>query len=141
MFFLEDEILNTLSKKYNVSIKKSGFQIFEENPIFGASPDGVSDDFVFEIKCPSKTETVKNYVLDGILKPKYLAQITLQMKVCKKQKGIFCIASPSFEENHQLECYDVELDDTFLHDLMTKAETFWVDNIYAKIPVPLSLRK
>jgi YqaJ-like viral recombinase domain len=138
---LENDILNSLSQKYKERISKSGFRIFEENPIFGASPDGVSQDFVFEIKCPSKNETIKNYVLDGIIRPKYLAQISLQMKLCKKQKGIFCIASPSFEEDQQLECYPVDLDETFLLELMTKAEKFWVDNIYPKILIPLSLRK
>jgi hypothetical protein len=52
---LENDILKKIEEKYGY-IKQSGFVIF--NPLFGASPDdGINSDYVFEMKCPSKTST------------------------------------------------------------------------------------
>lgn len=57
---------------------ESGFLI---NPHFlniDASPDGISTNYVVEIKCPLKTKTVQNYMsADGKLKTKLKEQVQL----------------------------------------------------------------
>nr|CAI5831935.1 unnamed protein product [Callosobruchus analis] len=43
-----------VEKIKNVKIKKCGFFLSNEHPTLGASPDGVTDEHVIEIKCPLK---------------------------------------------------------------------------------------
>ena len=50
---LEEPISEVVSKKLNVKIQKVGIQLYPEYPEFGASPDGLCDEAVKEIKSPS----------------------------------------------------------------------------------------
>ncbi|KAJ8974210.1 hypothetical protein NQ317_000843 [Molorchus minor] len=52
---LEKHVLNVVQKKVGLKFKNSGLFLLPNCPILGASPDGISDNFVVEIKCPSKT--------------------------------------------------------------------------------------
>lgn len=84
-------------------------------PIFGASPDSISEDYVIEIKCPKSVKTRANYVNgSGIVQPKYNAQIQLQMLLCGRKKGLFCVASPSFESDGKVDVIEVDYDDVFI---------------------------
>lgn len=44
--------LEQLSKLQNIEIKKCGLYIDEKYSFLGATPDGITDDFVIEVKCP-----------------------------------------------------------------------------------------
>ncbi|XP_054723041.1 uncharacterized protein LOC129232983, partial [Uloborus diversus] len=57
---LEKDVLNELKKRHR-SIKPSGFLMNADYPFVGASPDGVTKDFVVEIKCPSTEQTMGTY--------------------------------------------------------------------------------
>jgi len=61
---LEEPISGVVSKKLNVKIQKVGIQLSPEYPEFGASPDGLCDEAVIEIKSPSNEKTFKHYVSD-----------------------------------------------------------------------------
>jgi hypothetical protein len=76
-----------------------------DNPLFGASPDGNTSEHIFEIKCPSKESTVENYIKGGRMKLKYLAQVSLQMKIANRKRAIFCVADPQFKINKQKATY------------------------------------
>lgn len=92
-----------MAKAKNIKIISSALLLNPEFPTFGASPDGISDNFVIDEKCPSKPENVKQYVENGKPKPKYYAQIQVQMW----KNGLFRVASPNFENDSAVSIYDV----------------------------------
>jgi hypothetical protein len=61
---LEKEVLAKLKTAYP-NIQETGVIINKEYPIYAASPDGINNTLVFEIKCPAKEKTFKNYLKDG----------------------------------------------------------------------------
>ncbi|KAJ6639439.1 hypothetical protein Bhyg_12184 [Pseudolycoriella hygida] len=71
---LEKEIFDLLKSKKNWTIEKSGILLSGDMPIFGASPDAISDEFIFEIKCPSKQKTISHYIENGVLKKKFISK-------------------------------------------------------------------
>ena len=92
---------------------------------FSSSPDGLLDDAVVEVKCPSKAATVSNFLKTPTsLQPKALSQIQLQIRLTGKDKGIFCVADPNFETNKKVTVVEVEKDDEFLQLLLEEALLF-----------------
>lgn len=49
-------------------------------------------------QCPTKVETVKNYINEGIIKEKVFYQIQLQVAMSGRKKVILVVADPKFEE-------------------------------------------
>lgn len=81
---------------------KCGFFVHRDLHYVGASPDGLSDARVLEIKCPysirskrpSKADVKRYYTY-------YKTQLTVQMGVCRKKKTVLFIYTPegfAFEE-------------------------------------------
>lgn len=130
---LEKKVLSVIQKVKKIKIHSAGIQLSPTNPIFGASPDGISDNFCIEIKCPSKEATVKNYIKNNEISKKYKAQIMLQMHMCNKKKGLFCIASPNFEENDSVEILEIEYNEIYINDLLRNANNFWKKSIFPKL--------
>lgn len=128
---LEPRIIAELEKKLKVDIKKTGFILIDS--VVGASPDGVTKDFVIEIKCPISAKTFKNYIRNNELTEKVKAQINSQMKATGLKKGLFCVADPSFELTKELHLYWTELDEIFLNNLLDKALHFWERFVYPKV--------
>ncbi|KAJ8674903.1 hypothetical protein QAD02_019541 [Eretmocerus hayati] len=126
---LEHQVFDELCRMGH-TLAKSGFHIWNQCPIIGASPDGIGTDYTLEIKCPTSEETFKNYVQDGKITNKYKGQMMLQMLVCNKKKGLFCVADWNFEQNHKIHQYWIDYDEKFTHDLVGQATTFWKNNIY-----------
>jgi hypothetical protein len=136
---LEDPIRKLLKCKYGL-VQKCGIYLSKDYPIFGASPDGINATHIFEIKCPSKAKTVKNYVsANSTLKPKVLAQMHLQMKLSNKNKGILIVAAPDFEDSNQYNTYEVQFNESYFQNLIQKATEFWKKAIFPKIPGPADL--
>lgn len=126
---LEVEVLDLLRKKYP-TIKKCGIFLSAAFPIFGASPDGICDDCVFEIKCPYKEKTVANYIDKEVVKPKVFFQMQLQMFMSGKKKGVLAVADPDFEKNKKFTTMEVPFDEIQLKPVMKKAELFWQKAIF-----------
>lgn len=99
----------------------------------GASPDGIGDDFMVEIKCPIKEKTIKSYVQDGIIKNKVRAQMQAQMMAAKKRRGVLCVADPKFEETKKNNFHGIDYDATFIDSIIKKALKFWELFIFKKI--------
>lgn len=76
---LEKKVLNVLAAQVSSTFEHVGLLLSPKHPLFGASPDAISKDFVVEIKCPSTTKTVTIYIKDGVISNKCKAQIQLQM--------------------------------------------------------------
>lgn len=130
---LEPAVLKVVSKRKKIKIKSCGLLLNKDFPIFGASPDGITPDYVVEVKCPTKDRTVTSYITDGVMKPKFFAQIQLQMLFCKKNKGLFCVASPNFETNSEVTILEVEFDEDFCKKIMDRASEFWEKAIFPQL--------
>lgn len=130
---LEPKVRQVVAAKQNISIKESGLLLNKDFPIFGASPDGISEEFVVEIKCPFSKKNIKNYVQDGQITNKYRAQIHLQMLFAEKKKGMFCIAHEDFEISNNVDIYVVDYDMQFCSELMDKSLAFWKKSVFKKV--------
>lgn len=122
-----------VEKRENIKIEESGFIMHKKFPIIGVSPDGLTTDFVIEIKCPFKNKNLKNYVCDGVPTGKYMAQIQLQMYFAEKKKGIFCLAHDDFETTMNIDIYKVNLDVKYCENLIKQAMDFWNNHIFEKL--------
>ncbi|KAL0803217.1 hypothetical protein ABMA28_017318 [Loxostege sticticalis] len=119
-------------KRLEKLIKDCGFMLV--SGIIGASPDGITDTYVVEIKCPCKESTLKKYINNNYeIMDKYKAQIMLQMHATKKQKGLFCIADPKFEQNKKVYKIWVQYDEKYTLKLIEEAEKFWKQFIFNNI--------
>lgn len=127
---LEPLVLKEVAKQKKLSIRQAGIYLKKERPIFGASPDGITSDYVIEIKCPAKDRSVERYISKGQIMKKFWCQIQMQMLFANKNKGLFCVASPSFEENQEVQIFEVELDKEEIIEVMNMAEIFWKKAIY-----------
>lgn len=130
---LEKSVLQEVQKKIQKKIDSSGLVLMQQYPVLGASPDGRGDDFVVEVKCPSKDKTVKNYLSDGQITPKYQAQIQLQMFATGTKKGLFCVADPEFEKNKKCTLVWIDYDKRYLDAALKNVLNFWKRNVFVKI--------
>jgi len=122
---LEALVIKQVEAIRNIKIKKAGLFLRKDIPIFGASPDGITDTHCVEVKCPSKEKTRELYEKDGIIKKKFLAQLQLQMYITNRAKGLFCIASPNFEVNKEVSIFEVQLDKEMCCEMIEQATLFW----------------
>lgn len=127
---LEAEIFDLLKSTAYQSLEKCGIVLRPDLPIFGASPDGIADDFIVEIKCPTKKKTISNYIADGVLKKKVYFQMQLQMAMTGKRKGILVVADPKFEENKKITTTEVDFNEIELEIVMQKCKVFWNKTIF-----------
>ena len=93
---IEAKVRAVAETELGQKIRRCGLTISPETPIFAASPDGIGDDFVLEIKCPMYDRTVSLYIKDGHASPKCISQLQWQMFVCKKPMGFLVVADPKF---------------------------------------------
>lgn len=64
------QVIKQVKTLVGSKIKKTGLLIDKNFPILGASADGLGEDFVLEVKCPTTHSTLLNYVDNGVVKPK-----------------------------------------------------------------------
>lgn len=131
---LEKKVIAQVAKTKKINIYPCGIIIKGELPFFGASSDGLSQDYVIEVKCPINKQTSKNYVSEGgEITPKFKAQIMMQMLAANKKKGLFCVADPEFEKNKAVEILTIDFDENFITPLILDAIDFWKENILDKL--------
>lgn len=79
-----------------LDVQEVGF--VELNEYVGVSPDGlVGDDSLIEVKCP-KDDIYFRLLLNGNIKPEYIAQMQMQMLVTKRKYCYFVSYNPNFEK-------------------------------------------
>ncbi|KAJ8670103.1 hypothetical protein QAD02_001362 [Eretmocerus hayati] len=130
---LESEVLSEVGKIYKITIKKVGFLLIPSLPMVGASPDGISDDFIVEVKCPAKAKSVEKYVKKGEITSKFKAQMMLQMLAAGKRKGLFCVADVDFEQNKKVKIIELVYDEDFINAIIAGAVAFWKENIFPRL--------
>lgn len=136
---LEDQVFNILKNEMKLQghkLKQCGLFVDEELPHFGASPDGIADDFVVEIKCPATAKTYSEYISVETLKRNYFAQIQLQMHITKRKKALLGVADLNFERNKKVFKVWIDYDADYVKELIDDANTFWIQAVY-----PLLRRK
>lgn len=89
----------------------------------GASPDGIVDDGLIEIKCPMAKTHVK-YLLDDKVPAKYIPQMAWQM-ACTHSKWVdFVSFCPELPKDMQLFIKRYERDDAYIAELESKVVEF-----------------
>lgn len=131
---LEPLVLKQVENIVVMKFKNSGLHLLPCWPIFGASPDGINEEFVVEIKCPSTTEAKKNYIkVDGNIAEKFNGQIQLQMLLTGRKKAFFCVAHSDFEKSRNVDVKQVMYDDKFVSNLIFRAQTFWKTYVFPNL--------
>lgn len=110
-------------------IKTDGFVDdigFVHHPLIemsGASPDGVIDGNLIEIKCPN-TATHIDYLLSSKAPSKYIPQMQWQMACTKSNWCDFVSFDPRMPERHQLLIRRVIRDDEYIKELEEEVVKF-----------------
>lgn len=136
---LEDQVFNVLKNEMYMQghkLKQCGLFVDETLPHFGASPDGIADEFVVEIKCPATPKTYSEYISVETLQRRYFAQIQLQMHITKRKKALLGVADLNFERNKKVVKVWIDYDEDYVKELIEEANAFWVQAVY-----PLLRRK
>ncbi|XP_058447998.1 uncharacterized protein LOC131428239 isoform X2 [Malaya genurostris] len=132
---LEGHVFAVLKKQYP-SLRETGLVLDPQFPWMGASPDGISDDFVLEIKCPYTPKTYECYIDVKKLSKKYFAQIQLQMHMTHKTKALLGVAALDFERTRNVTQVWIEYDREYVANVMKEAFEYWRKGIF-----PALLRK
>ncbi|KYN12328.1 hypothetical protein ALC57_15499, partial [Trachymyrmex cornetzi] len=135
---LEKLVLSEVERELGTQIRNAGLYLLPNYPALGASPDGITNEYIVEIKCPSNKKTLENFLSkDKIINPKYIAQMHLQMLATGRKKGLFCVADSAFESTKTVQMQWLTYDSEVAQDLIEKAMLFWKKNIF---PLLLSYR-
>ena len=132
---MEPQVIDVVAKLRNLeSVEKFGLVLDSRYPHFGASPDAVSEEYVIEVKCPTSAHTKTHYVkTNGNVTEKVLAQVHLQMLLCRKMKALLCVASPDFETSREVQVVEIDYFPQFIHEMIRKADDFWKTFIFPKL--------
>lgn len=128
--YLEEIVRKTICKKLKTKIDLCGLYVCQNYPMIAASPDGVANDAILEIKCPSKAKSMDKYLKNGVISEKCKAQVQIQMYAAGAKKCYFCVADSKFEENETVEIHLVTYDADYVNKLIKKLFDFWKSNIY-----------
>ena len=96
----------------------------------GASPDGITEEYILEIKCPNSEKKMKEYLSNGKVAVKYNTQMHLQMYFAKKQKGLFCVANYDFETSKEFILVSVKYDKLYCNNVIKQCVEFWKKAIF-----------
>lgn len=88
----------------------------------GASPDGITDNYTVEIKCPKSTTHVET-MLNG-MPAQHKAQVQGQMWLAKKNEAIFCSFDPRMPQDMQLFIQIVGRDEDYISKMEQEIEGF-----------------
>lgn len=127
---LEPEIRDVVAAKLGKSIKRSGLILNCDYPEFAASPDGIGDDFVIEIKAPTHWKSWGRLYARGKIFNRYKYQLCLQMLLAKKNIGYFCIAHPNFKKTRDVTIVEIKLDMEIMKTLIDARKTTWETAIF-----------
>lgn len=103
---------------------KENFKFFEFNQFAGGSPDGISEDCIFEYKCPYNSSNHVGWLLnksvDWLKKEyfEYYVQLQFNMLCAGKKKGIIASYDPrTVEPNHRMAIIEMDYDEEMMNDL------------------------
>ena len=109
--------------KTGILVEEVGFIDHPTVAMSGASPDGLAEDGLVEIKCPN-TATHLEYIFDGKPPQKYVTQMQWQMACAGKPWCDFVSYDPRLPERLQLLVVRVLRDDDYIKMLEQEVNTF-----------------
>jgi len=109
--------------KTGILVEDVGFIDHPTVAMSGASPDGLAEDGLVEIKCPN-TATHLEYIFDGKPPQKYVTQMQWQMACAGKPWCDFVSYDPRLPERLQLLVVRVPRDDDYIKILEQEVTTF-----------------
>lgn len=117
-----------------IFVKETGFVPHPQIEQAGASPDGLADDGLTEIKCPN-TSTHIDYFLSGLPPEKYKPQMAWQMACTGRKWCDFVSFDPRMPENMQIMIARYVPDDGYISMLEDEVKKFLfeVDEIIEKL--------
>lgn len=122
---LEEFVFEEVKKEFPELQRAGLIMNHKVHPFFAASPDGLHEDFVLEIKCPNTQKTFETYVDVKKLSKKYFAQIQLQMYITGKSKALLAVASLNFEKTRNITKIWIPFDDDYMKDMLEQAMEFY----------------
>lgn len=122
---LEEFVFEEVKKEFPELQRAGLIMNHKVHPFFAASPDGLHEDFVLEIKCPNTQKTFETYVDVNKLSKKYFAQIQLQMFITGKSKALLAVASLNFEKTRNITKIWIPFDDDYMSDMLEQAMEFY----------------
>ncbi|KAF5293378.1 hypothetical protein FQA39_LY02863 [Lamprigera yunnana] len=125
---LENEVRKTVSMELGKKIKKCGLMLSSEYLMIAGSPDGICEDSIIEIKCPTSAKTYQNYVKNG--KPTEKFNTQMQMYLTGLQKGYFCVADNNYSTNKKVEIICVTFNETYMHNFLKLIADLWKEKVY-----------
>uniref|UniRef100_A0A182NAK4 YqaJ domain-containing protein n=1 Tax=Anopheles dirus TaxID=7168 RepID=A0A182NAK4_9DIPT len=129
---LEGHVLAELQKEYP-ELRDIGLILDPQHPWLGASPDGICENFVLEIKCPYTEKTHACYVDVSKLSPKYFAQIQLQMHITHKKKALLAVAALDFEKTKHVTKVWIDYDPQYVDEVISDAFEYWRKAIFKSL--------
>ena len=129
---VERDVIMILKSK-GITVNECGLFLIKQHPTLGASPDGINDTHVIEIKSPFKETTMPNYLNDDGIAAKCMAQVQLQMYICNRKKALFVVAEPNFENTKSIIIKEIAFDQDLCTQLINDAEEFWSTYIYPNL--------
>jgi putative phage-type endonuclease len=109
--------------KTGILVEDVGFIDHPTVAMSGASPDGLAEDGLVEIKCPN-TATHLEYIFDGKPPQKYVTQMQWQMACAGKPWCDFVSYDPRLPERLQLLVVRVPRDDDYIKILEQEVTIF-----------------
>lgn len=104
-------------------VKEVGMIRHPEMDFAGASPDGVVEDGLVEIKCP-KTSTHIDTILSGKIQGKYILQMQWQMACTGSKWCDFLSFDPRLPEPHNMWIKRIERDDKKIKEIESEIRQF-----------------
>ncbi|KAF4529812.1 hypothetical protein B566_EDAN018029 [Ephemera danica] len=127
---LESEIITVVEKIIGQKVKKTGLYLNAKYPLFGATPDGITKDFLIEVIAPFYKKTFQNYISEsGEPTLRYKLRILLQLFLCNKKYGYFCVASADFERSKKVTVVKMDRNDALLMPYIEKSQENWQKHI------------
>ncbi|XP_058448031.1 uncharacterized protein LOC131428256 [Malaya genurostris] len=126
---LEGRVFAVLKEQYP-SLRETGLVLDPELPWMGASPDGISDDFVLEIKCPNTPRKYKRYIDVKKLPRKCFAQIQLQMHLTHNAKALLGVAAVDFETTRNVAQVWIEYNRQYVDKVVKDACKYWKKSVF-----------
>ena len=111
------------SAKTGILVEEVGFLDHPTVAMSGASPDGLAEEGLVEIKC-ANTATHLEYIFDGKPPQKYVTQMQWQMACAGKPWCDFVSYDPRLPERLQLLVVRVPRDDDYIKMLEQEVTTF-----------------
>ena len=115
-------------KDYKTNVKSCGLFVSNEHPYLGATPDGICNDCVVEVKCPFSarnkkidSDTVK-YIDNGTTNHDYHYQVQGQLLCTGLKKAKFIVFTTK-----DMKVLNIDRDGAFINDMVRKLTAFYIE--------------